>query len=154
MGNGRFTGYMMSAFGDTAYGNYIINGYARLTSSTPTLNLTGGDSIINVTTNNSLTLRTNNTNRMVILNDGKIGINKTNPSVLLDVAGDVNLGSATSNIINVAGQLTSSVGISTSLVNASTGYTSSTGYVKVGGVITASNIQLNNPLTTVGTAIL
>jgi len=91
---------------------------------------------------------------MTILNDGKIGINKTNPSVLLDVAGDVNLGNASSNIINVAGQLTSSVGISTSLVNASTGYTSSTGYLKLGGVITASNIQLNNPLTTVGTAIL
>jgi len=108
------------------------------------LNLTGGNSIINVTTNNSLTLRTNNTNRMVILNDGKIGINKTNPSVLLDVAGDVNLGNASSNIINIAGQLTSSVGISTSLVNASTGYTSSTGYVKVGGDIISNN-NLSSP---------
>jgi hypothetical protein len=134
----------MSAFGDTAYGNYIINGYARLTSSTPTLNLTGGNSIINVTTNNSLTLRTNNTNRMTILNDGKVGINKTNPSVLLDVAGDVNLGSATSNIINIAGQLTSSAGISTSLVNVSTGYTSSTGYLKVGGDIISNN-NLSSP---------
>ena len=46
------------------------------------------------------------------------------------------LGNATGDVITAVGRFTASVGIDTTLINASTGFTSSTGYLKIGGAAT------------------
>jgi hypothetical protein len=49
--------------------------------------LSGAARFVGTRTNHNLSLRTNNTDRITILNDGKVGINTTAPATTLDVNG-------------------------------------------------------------------
>ena len=73
----------------------LANAGVKITDSSTNMHIDGnsintdGNTYLNVSANYDLYFGTNNTERMRIKNDGKVGINDTTPSYTLDVNGDI-----------------------------------------------------------------